>query len=137
MWRIGDGSNIKIMGDKWLPNTFSHKIQIPIPGINPEAKVSDLIDFTMNWWNLPVIEQLFPADIVEQICSIAISPRCMQDRVIWAGTKTGHFSVKSAYHLEMERHSSTQGINSSAALVTPLWKKLWELHLPRNVLLFL
>jgi len=137
MWRIGDGSNIKIMGDKWLPITFSHKIQIPILGINPEAKVSDSIDFTLNWWNLLVVEQLFPANIVEQICSIVISPRCMQDWVIWVGTNTGHFSIKSAYHLEIERQSSSQGNNFSAALATPLWKKLWELHLPWNVLLFL
>ncbi len=39
-----------------------------------------------NWWNIPLIEQLFPADIVERICNIAISPRTMDDRLIWGGT---------------------------------------------------
>lgn len=30
LWRIGDGSQVNILKDKWLPNSFSHKIQFPI-----------------------------------------------------------------------------------------------------------
>jgi hypothetical protein len=26
LWGIGDGSNIKILGDKWIPTTHSHEI---------------------------------------------------------------------------------------------------------------
>ncbi|XP_062145461.1 uncharacterized protein LOC133852722 [Alnus glutinosa] len=53
IWRIGDGKKIKVKGDKWIPTTHSHKIQVPLPGISPEARVCDFIDYDLNWWNIP------------------------------------------------------------------------------------
>jgi hypothetical protein len=47
-WQIGDGSNVRIRGDKWIPTTQSHKIQVPLQGIHPDARVCDLINFGTN-----------------------------------------------------------------------------------------
>jgi hypothetical protein len=49
LWGIGDGSQVQIQGDKWIPSTYSHKIQISIQGIHPIAIVSDLINYDINW----------------------------------------------------------------------------------------
>jgi len=137
MWRVGDGLSIKIFEDKWIPSTQTHKIQAHVHSLNPEARVCELIDLDINWWNIPLLEQIFPADVVEQICNIPISPRYTKDRLVWAGTNNGHFSVRSAYNLEMERLARNQGCSSSSSSSRDLWKLLWQLKIPRSVQLFL
>jgi hypothetical protein len=137
LWRIGDGSNIKILGDKWIPTTHSHEIQVHSQEIQPTATVSELINMDSNWWNIPLIEQLFPLDIVEHICNIAISPRTMHDRFIWGGTTDGQFAVRSAYHMEIERRESLTGSSSNSGVHSPLWNSLWQLQIPLMTILFL
>jgi len=52
-----------------------------------EACVSELIDHDLNWWDVAKVESIFPSNVAESICSIAICPTLQQDRLIWAGTK--------------------------------------------------
>jgi hypothetical protein len=74
MWRVRNGLNIKISEDKWLPFTFSHKIQNHVQVLNREAKVAEIINLDTNWWNIPLIEHIFPMATVEKICNLPISP---------------------------------------------------------------
>jgi hypothetical protein len=82
MWRVGNGLNVKIWEDKWLPFTFSHKIQDPVRVLNREAKVAEIINLDANWWNIPLIGHIFPMATVEKICSLPISPRTQEDKLI-------------------------------------------------------
>jgi hypothetical protein len=101
IWRVGNGAKIKLLNDKWL-STFPHRIYDPIRALPRDARVADIINQEANWWNISLIEQIFPVEIVEKICSIPISPQTQEDKIIWARTKNGIFSVCSAYHLEVE-----------------------------------
>jgi len=101
IWHIGDGSQEKIWGDWWLSSTQSHTIQFPVNVLQPNAKVCELISVKSKWWNIPLLERIFSADLVETICNILICPHLMHDRLVWAGTTTRHFSVCSAYHLNV------------------------------------
>jgi hypothetical protein len=74
LWNVGDGTKIKIWGDKWVQATLTHKIQVPNQLLDSNACVSELINYDDNWQNVPMIESLFPADVVEQSCSMATSP---------------------------------------------------------------
>lgn len=56
MWRIGDGSKVKIWGDNWIYSNHSNSIQAPIPGVNPEATVSELISLVTKWRYIPLLE---------------------------------------------------------------------------------
>jgi len=49
LWRIDDGSQVKIWGDCWIPSTRSHKIQTPIRFLHGDARVSELINLETNW----------------------------------------------------------------------------------------
>ena len=76
---MGNGKNIKIFGDKWLPSSTTHTVQSPIRNLNSEAKVWELIDQDTNWWNIPLIKDIFMEAKVEMICGLAICPRTQQD----------------------------------------------------------
>jgi hypothetical protein len=74
-------------------------IQAPIQMLDKEARVSAIINQEANWRNIPLIEQIFPAETVEQICSIAICPQLMPDKLIWASSTTRLFIVRRCLSL--------------------------------------
>uniref|UniRef100_A0A2N9IBV7 Reverse transcriptase domain-containing protein n=1 Tax=Fagus sylvatica TaxID=28930 RepID=A0A2N9IBV7_FAGSY len=59
-------------------------------------------------------------------------------RPLWSETKTGVFSVKSAYEmLERERNRSITGECSYSAQLRWLWRKTWKLAIPGKIKHFL
>uniref|UniRef100_A0A2N9GZI9 Reverse transcriptase domain-containing protein n=1 Tax=Fagus sylvatica TaxID=28930 RepID=A0A2N9GZI9_FAGSY len=100
IWRIGDGKNIKIWGDRWLPPT-----------------------------SCP-----FEA---ETILGIPLCTTRIEDMLIWGGTRTGIYAVRSGYHLLLdEKQRETPGV-SDAAAQTQVWKSIWSLPVPTKVRHFL
>jgi len=136
MWRVGNGSKIKLWDDKWISASL-HKLQDPIRILSRDARVVDIINQEANWWDIPLIEQIFSRETVEKICSSPISPRIKEDKLIWVGTNNGIFSVHSAYHLEVERRDRDNWSTSTLPYAIPIWRRLWKLNLPRFILLFL
>lgn len=72
LWKVGNGEKVRIWDDRWIPNTQTHMVQSPISMLDNEAKVSDLINREVNWWNVPLVESLFPKPTVAKICNIGI-----------------------------------------------------------------
>ncbi|KAJ0075170.1 hypothetical protein Patl1_34400 [Pistacia atlantica] len=137
MWRIGDGSKVKIWQDKWLPSASSFKIQSQCLDMDPEAKVATLIDPQSKSWKLDLLKDLFSESEVDIICRIPISIFNRPDKIVWRCAKNGLFSVKSAYHLQVESQISSRGQSSSAANDNKKWKKLWKLPITNAEKLFL
>jgi hypothetical protein len=50
-----------------------------------------------------------------KICSVVPSPLSQEDKLIWTGLKKGCFTVRSAYHLEMERRIQDTGESSNSS----------------------
>ncbi|KAJ0096619.1 hypothetical protein Patl1_27305 [Pistacia atlantica] len=137
MWRIGDGSKVRIWQDKWLPSASSFKIQSQCLGMDPEAKVATLIDPQSKSWKLDLLKDLFSESEVNIICRIPISIFNRPDKIVWRCSQNGLFSVKSAYHLQVESQISSRGQSSSAANDNKKWKKLWKLPITNAEKLFL
>ncbi|XP_061999226.1 uncharacterized protein LOC133716541 [Rosa rugosa] len=57
-WHVGDGNNINIWCDKWIPSCPQYRIQKP-PNTNLEV-VADLIDARARVWNTLKIRDLLP-----------------------------------------------------------------------------
>jgi len=112
-------------------------IQSLICVLDGEVKVHALINHAVNWWNVPFVESIFPKDVAGLICGMTVSPRLQVDKVIWAVTKNGCFSVNSAYHLEVERKVRACGTCSSGMESHPMCKTIWKLGVPRSTQLFL
>ena len=61
--------------------------------------VADLIDSSIAKWKTEVIDSLFIAHEVKLIKSIPLSATLPMDKIVWAETTNGNFTVKSAYKL--------------------------------------
>jgi hypothetical protein len=136
-WRVGNGNSIAIWKDKWLPCPSSHKIQSPIQILPAEAKVADLIDVDSGWWNIELIHRIFLPEEAAAICSLALSPHGLPDKLFWQGTPHGNFTVRSAYHLELDRRARQAGECSTPYSAREAWSKIWKLHVPGVVRHFL
>ncbi|KAL4603074.1 hypothetical protein ACB092_10G099600 [Castanea dentata] len=125
-------------GYRWqLPRPSTFRVLLP-PTILPEdTKVSFLIDSNSGEWNVSLISQIFPPDDVACILGIPLSEHKPRDRIIWAYTPKGKFTVNSAYKVAM---SMTQG-NSDAEVSysepqTRFWRQVWNLHILNKIKLF-
>ncbi|KAL0429893.1 UNVERIFIED_CONTAM: putative mitochondrial protein [Sesamum radiatum] len=98
-WRIGDGHTIRIWIDPWIPGNPSFRPSLRLEPLPPPTTVDQLFVSEGGDWNVPLIESTFPPHDAQAILSIPIGRTGFQDDIIWHHTKSGSFSVKSAYHL--------------------------------------
>jgi hypothetical protein len=139
IWRIGDGTKVKIWEDHWVPTSPNRRV-FSTRGQCLLQTVDELIDPMSGTWDEALIRaNLIPVD-AERILRIPLSDQLSEDFVAWHHTKTFCFSVRSAYHIEWNhqfgakiRRSDGQG----SAQVNPVWEKLWKLSVPSKVQIFL
>jgi hypothetical protein len=97
IWRVGDGTQIKIWEDPWLPRGFTHRPITP-RGVTILHRVSDLIDPYTGTWDKELIQDIFWEEDVKHILAIPIK-HGEDDTPAWHFDTKGLFSVKSAYHV--------------------------------------
>lgn len=138
IWRVGDGSNINIWEDEWIPNCSSRKV-ITRRGQNILSKVSELINPNTNQWDEDLIHQMFwPVD-VQMILSIPLPSYQMDDFVAWSLTRSGTFSMKTANHAKWEAqygHRINHGLVEEGTVPHPIWDTIWKLKVPAKVKIF-
>lgn len=103
---------------------YTNIIQSPVHILNKDAKMAEIINQYSRWWNLPLIEQIFPIDVVEKICSLAISPVVAQDRQVWTYIANAQFIVRSAYYLEINRKARLNSSSYVSPQQSPIWKTI-------------
>jgi ribonuclease HI len=132
VWRIGNGSTVKIWSDKWVPIPDTYSIQSPPQAhiIEPNATVSELIDRNTQWWNMERLEQIFRAEEIKAILSIPLSCTNQPDVLIWRGTAKGSFSVKSAYYVAKAMEARERASTSTGTKMSEVWRQIWKLKLP-------
>jgi hypothetical protein len=88
-------------------------------------------------WRIDLLHAIFCPRDVELILKIPLSCRRPPDVLIWAGTKRGIFSVKSAYRLQVTNQNSQAASSSSSMMAQNLWSSLWAVQVPPKVKLFI
>ncbi|KAL0343066.1 UNVERIFIED_CONTAM: hypothetical protein Sangu_1194000 [Sesamum angustifolium] len=134
-WRVGSGTQIQLWVDPWLPRSRSFRAITLVPSSLTEVRVADLIDHTCNDWNLSKVKEMFwPVDS-DIILSIPIGRTGAPDLLIWHYSRSGIFSVRSAYHLacSLELRSSS---SSSHVLGQSWWRRVWQAKIPNKVKVF-
>jgi hypothetical protein len=105
VWRVGDGTQINIWLDPWIPHGVTRRPITP-RGHTILKKVSDLIDPISGEWDVSLINEIFWEEDVELILAIPLIYG-MEDSLSWHFDSKGSFSVKSAYHVlsDKKEHS--------------------------------
>jgi hypothetical protein len=133
IWRVGDGSDINIWDDPWISSSPSRKILTP-RGNTVYTKVSDLIDPETRCWDEDLIRSLFYDVDVKRILKIPLAVGMME--VSWNFTKTGIFTVRSAYFLEWDHQHGQKLLRTnqqSTAEHNPVWANVWSLRVPAKI----
>ncbi|KAG2574039.1 hypothetical protein PVAP13_7KG295601 [Panicum virgatum] len=135
-WRVGNGKNIRIWRDNWVPRDYYLK---PVTRRRRSRLkwVSDLIDEECAEWKTEVLHEHFDPVDVEEILKIKLSIERTEDIIAWHFERTGVFSVKSAYKLALNLR--TLGANTSGSKFqnrSRLWNYIWKADVPPKVRIF-
>ena len=141
-WIIGNGGKVNIWRDKWLPSPDSFKVNSPQRHNTKVVKVARLIDREPGTWKAELIREIFLSHKANSILSIPLSPRLPEDSKVWAWSKIGLFTVRSAYKVSLKllkktSLTRTMGDCSDKAKVAQFWKALWKLNCPNKIKHFL
>jgi hypothetical protein len=119
IWRIGDGTNVRIWEDPWIPTGTTRRPRTP-RGNTVLSRVSDLIDPYTSTWDAKLVKDIFWAEDVPNILAIPVHVD-REDTVAWHFDNNGMFSVKSAYHVledEVQHIMSCKRVNHLMLRVT-------------------
>ncbi|KAK4434576.1 hypothetical protein Salat_0620400 [Sesamum alatum] len=136
-WRIGDGdgAQVRIWQDGWLPREFSFKVLSYPNLLSEEAKVRELIAPSGQEWNEDLIRRIFSQEEVALILSIPLG-RSICYQLMWHRSKRGIFSVHSSYNLHRCLKIRTVA-STSLTGAGENWNFLWKHDLPPKLKLFI
>lgn len=124
IWRIGDGEDVRVWGDKWIPIPLTFSIQTLVHILQADANVKDLIDTDTKAWKTSLVNEVFWEDEAEAILNIPLSPLQAKDRRIWRGTKNAEYSVRSAYNMEIELYMVSSNTYEDPNQDNNLWQNV-------------
>ncbi|XP_045086650.1 uncharacterized mitochondrial protein AtMg00310-like [Aegilops tauschii subsp. strangulata] len=112
VWRVGNGQNVRILRDPWLPRPPSYR-PVTVQGRCRLRRVADLLS-AHGTWDVDLLRQYFVSPDVEEILRIRPAPS-LDDVLPWAPDPKGVFSVRSAYKIALDDKSRTSTCAMSRA----------------------
>lgn len=118
LWCRGDGTNVRIWTDEWLPREH---LCIPYTpkGASLLSWVSELIIPITGSWDEELIRDTFLDEDADLIPSIPVHDG-MYDILAWHYNKNGLFTVKSAYKVHFEYTGSCPCVATDVKIQTRL-----------------
>ena len=133
-WQVGSGENVRVWCDKWLPKPTSYSVVTHADACPNVSLVCDLINRASLEWKSELIRGCFTEEDADAILSIPLSFHRPKDKLIWAGSPSGNFTVKNAYRLAYEENRGGSNADcSNPSARKNVWKGLWRMNLPQKV----
>ncbi|KAA3485757.1 reverse transcriptase [Gossypium australe] len=129
LWSVGNGETIRGWKDNWIPKVGPLLSYVPASSrLNLDSTLKDWV-LQEGSWNIDMLNIWLPEEIIKRILSIPPPhPAEGEDRIIWARTEPGNFTIRSAYRSLKE---NTWRPNQD------IWKTIWKYQGPQRVRLFL
>jgi hypothetical protein len=125
VWRIGDGTQVNLWSDPWLPRDGS---RLPITPRRQSllTKVHELINPATGQWDEELVrDTLWDAD-ANIVLKIPVRED-FEDFPAWHYDEKGVFTVKSAYHLYMTVNYPDNPGGSGNGDAQIQWNNIWKL----------
>ena len=132
--QIGNAKKVCIWKDKWTPSPSTYRVESP--RILLLEALDTLIDSNHGLWRADLVRELFLNFEAENILSIPLSTRMPLDKLVWAATPNGTFTVKSAYWIVVVMKEAEQEGTSGNASKSRLWKTIWLAEVPNKIINF-
>ena len=129
--RVDSGSEINIWHDPWIPTSVSRKVITP-RGATMLSKGEELINLHIGIWDEVLVRDIFSHVDVERILQIPLNTHMTEDFIAWNYTRSGTFSVKSAYYRELDHQFGsrlTRTDEQGNMQINPIWKDAWRLQI--------
>jgi hypothetical protein len=139
IWRVGNGDNIEIWKDPWIPSSPDRKI-VSLRGDCILTRIAELIDPSTGTWDVEMVQSIFHPIDAQRILQIPLNPNGFHDFLASHHTRSGVFSVRSAYHVEWKHQFNgvtCRSLISETSLNNPTWKILWKLDVSGKVRIYL
>ena len=78
-WSIGNGEQVSIWKDQWIPSPSSFKVASPRSPHSDDELVASLIDKERRGWDVSKVRSTFMPQEAQVILGIPISPKLPQD----------------------------------------------------------
>lgn len=131
-WIIGDSQKVRVWEDSWLPEkqkVTKKKLQSLF---NQNLMVKDLFISGTHCWDVDKIRSLFQEDDVASILRIRASLTGRPDALRWAFSRSGHYTVKTEYHIQRTMDNENQeaqgNISFSTRINASILTKFWNLR---------
>lgn len=133
-WQVGNGLNIQVWDDPWLPLPSLFRPYTPRPSKCNLSMVCNLINVNTKSWLSAPINCIFSPEEARLIHIIPLSFRSPPDTLMWHFEKSGKFSVKNAYHLARGYlHLPNDGVSSTFMASGMFWNRLVGARVPPKV----
>jgi hypothetical protein len=136
-WRIGNGENIRVWEDNWLPFQNGFKLLAQQPLVSNVSRVKDLFVEGSYVWNETLIDNSFNAFEANHIKQIPLINQHKEDQLMWMSTNNGLYTVSSGYQAIKEWERQKEPSSSMPQGQNKVWKKIWELNIPPRCQVFL
>ena len=137
LWRVGDGKQIEIFEDRWLPGEEPTKVISPSNTISTEWTVSRLLNSDGAGWNAQLVDSMFLPFEAQRIKGTPICVTNQEDCVSWPKCRIGLYFIKSKYQLLCEVETNGVPSGSMDRGVKLFWKHIWRTKVPNKTKVFL
>ena len=114
--RVGDGSQIQVFKDSWIPGYFPTKAAPLMQECEVDSRVNSLIDQETMEWNEQLIDQNIAPYLAQRIKAIPLCKTPQADCIVWPRSRDGNYSVKTGYQLlgELENRVEASGSDNAS-----------------------
>ncbi|KAG8363028.1 hypothetical protein BUALT_BualtUnG0012400 [Buddleja alternifolia] len=129
------GVHIRTWEDPWIPTIEGFKPSaLPLSDSDKARSYSTrfFVDQASSTWNIDKLHSFFPHNMMSEILKIRIPASLEPRRILWTPSKSGSFSVFSAYRQDQSVRFSEERFGEKI-----LWKRLWKAKLHERLKFFL
>lgn len=127
IWRVGNGSNIKVGVDKWVPGVPNFTVGGYLSEETANKWVADFILQDDGARDEEAVMSIFSATEAHKILAIPIALSHFEDILRWHYSKSDFYTVKTGYHVTRQKRELTADHPNGSTDRTSTWQWIWKL----------